>query len=158
VANVLHKTRSPADYRESVNTPDFPVLDWFLNPDISAVSSLARKYWRPGTNPVEPMDATEQATVDANEAAAVRATAKAAADAAVNGNDGYNLRAIAKMAIDEVNDLRRWIAAFKAQVALATNMANFQSRVAALPDMPDRTLAQAKTAYKNLIAGTQLDE
>ncbi len=56
-------------------------------------------------------------------------------------------RAIAALAIDEINTLREWIVAFKAATALASSLANLQSRVAALPDLPDRTLAQAKTAF-----------
>ena len=56
------------------------------------------------------------------------------------------LRASAGVTIDEINALRDWITSFKAAVAAATNLANLQTRVAALADMPDRTLAQAKTA------------
>ena len=47
---------------------------------------------------------------------------------------------------DELNILRDWIVDFKAEVALATSLADFQTRVAGLPDLPDRTLAQLKTA------------
>ncbi len=56
-------------------------------------------------------------------------------------------RAVAALAIDEINTLREWIMAFKAATAAATSLANLQTRVAALPDLPDRTLAQAKTAF-----------
>ncbi len=56
-------------------------------------------------------------------------------------------RAIAALAIDEINTLREWIVAFKAATAAASSLANLQIRVAALPDLPDRTLAQAKTAF-----------
>ncbi len=56
-------------------------------------------------------------------------------------------RAIAALAIDEINTLREWIVSFQAAVAAASSLANLQTRVAALPDLPDRTLAQAKTAF-----------
>lgn len=156
MADVLKKTA--IDYRRSVNTPDYPEVDWFHNPDVSAVAALPLKYWRVGTNPVEEMDAGQKAAVDAAEASAALAAAKAAADAAIDGLEGYEARALAKLMLDEINALRQWITSFKAATAAATNLANFQSRVAALANTPDRTLAQAKTAYKNLIAGTDLDE
>ncbi len=56
-------------------------------------------------------------------------------------------RAIAALALDEINTLREWIVAFKAAVAAATTLPNLQTRVAALPDLPDRTLPQAKAAF-----------
>ncbi len=56
-------------------------------------------------------------------------------------------RAIAALAIDEINTLREWIVSFQAAVAAATSLANLQTRVAALPNLPDRTLAQAKIAF-----------
>ncbi len=56
-------------------------------------------------------------------------------------------RAIASLTLDEINTLREWIVSFQAAVAAATSLANLQTRVAALPNLPDRTLAQAKTAF-----------
>ncbi len=60
-------------------------------------------------------------------------------------------RAIAALAIDEINTLREWIVSFQAAVAAASSLANLQTRVAALPNLPDRTLAQAKTAFINKV-------
>jgi hypothetical protein len=65
--------------------------------------------------------------------------------------DGRIIRALAVTTLGEVNDLRQWIAAFKVQVAAATSLANLQTRVAALPAMPDRTKAQLIAAIKNKI-------
>lgn len=67
------------------------------------------------------------------------------------------LRAAAAIMVDEINVLREWEVSFKAAVAAATNLANLQTRVAALPDLPDRTLAQAITAIKNKINGGTVD-
>jgi hypothetical protein len=156
MASVLNKTSG--QYLTSVHTPDYPTADWFINPDISAVQSVPTKYWRIGINPVQEMDAGEKAAVDAAQASAAKTSAKSSADSAIDGNGGYDLRAIAKLTIDEINTLRQWLASFKTETAAATNLANFQTRVASLPATPDRTLAQAKTAYKNLIEGASLDE
>ena len=62
------------------------------------------------------------------------------------------LRATILALIDELNTTRQWIASFKTEVAASTNLANLQSRVAALPSMPDRTAAQARTAIVNKLA------
>lgn len=67
------------------------------------------------------------------------------------------LRAEASVLVDEINTLRQWIVAFKVQVAAATTLADLKTRVASLPNMPDRTLEQAKTAIKNTIAAGTVD-
>ncbi len=61
--------------------------------------------------------------------------------------DARAYRAVVAVAVDEINTLREWIVAFKAATAAATSLANLQTRVAALPDLPDRTLSQAKSAF-----------
>lgn len=60
-------------------------------------------------------------------------------------------RAVASIMVDEINALRDWVTSFKAAVAAATSLADLKTRVAALNDLPDRTLAQAKTAFINKI-------
>jgi hypothetical protein len=82
------------------------------------------------------------------------------AKAAIDGNIrlGYDNRSIAKLIIDEINDLRQWLVSFKAAVAAATTLADLKTRVAALPNMPDRTMSQAKSAYKALIDSGVLKE
>lgn len=56
------------------------------------------------------------------------------------------LRAVVKVLVDELNALRQWDTAFKAATAAATTLADLKARVAALPNLPDRTLAQARSA------------
>jgi hypothetical protein len=53
---------------------------------------------------------------------------------------------------DELNILRGWIADYKTEVAAATSLGDLQTRVAGLPDLPDRTLVQLKTAIQNRIS------
>lgn len=218
MASVLHKTTMPADYRPSVHSPDFPTANWFHNPDISAVAAVPTKYWVLGQTVTE-MDAGQKAAADTAEANAAKTAAKTAADSAIDGNKGYDLRALAKLIVDELNVLRDdviGVATFTfdppsmANAAGATS-SNVTVTGAAFGDMVDvaapytlqgiiatayvtaadtvnvrlhngtgaavnlasgtwrvvvrrnaatapRTLAQAKTAYKNLIAGSDLDE
>lgn len=53
---------------------------------------------------------------------------------------------------DEFNICRSWTRDLKAAVAASTSLANFQTRVAALPTLQDRTLSQLKTAIRNRIS------
>lgn len=63
MANVLKKTT--LEYKESVNTPDYPSSDWLINPDMSAVVNVPRKYWKLVGNNVVEMTQTEKDAVDA---------------------------------------------------------------------------------------------
>jgi hypothetical protein len=67
------------------------------------------------------------------------------------------LRAEADVLVGELNILRQWFMSFKAEVAAATSLADLKSRVATLPDTPDRTLSQALTALKNTISQGNVD-
>lgn len=60
-------------------------------------------------------------------------------------------RAIVLTAIDEINILRDWITQFKIAVAGAATLAALKTAVANLPNLPQRTAQQAKTAITNKI-------
>ena len=65
------------------------------------------------------------------------------------------IRAVAAVATDEINLLRAWVAAYKVEVAASTTLADLKTRVAALPNMPARTLTQVRSAVAAKIdAGT----
>jgi len=66
-------------------------------------------------------------------------------------------RAIVSLLLDENNALRSWVMSFKAAVAAASNFADLKTRIAALPNLPDRTLAQAKAAFAAKIDGGTVD-
>ncbi len=68
MANVINRTT--LEYLESVNTPDYPVEDWIINPDLSGVAEVPRKYWKIVGDDVVEMDSGEKALVDASELAA----------------------------------------------------------------------------------------
>jgi hypothetical protein len=67
------------------------------------------------------------------------------------------LRAVVSLTVDELNDLRDWISLFKAATASATSLADLKARVAALPNLPARTLQQARTAIVNKVEAGQVD-
>jgi len=43
MANVLH--RHTHEYRRSVNTPEYDMVDWVINPDLAAVQRVDPRYW-----------------------------------------------------------------------------------------------------------------
>lgn len=63
MADVLHKTTK--EQRFSVNTPDYSDATWIINPDLSAVTGLPKRYWKiDGTNITE-MNQSEKDATDA---------------------------------------------------------------------------------------------
>ncbi len=119
--------------------------------------------WNPATVSVQPsnLQASAQATINAFDGSqsaydiwvATVTTAQKEAVTFMQRQDANAkaYRAIAALALDQINTLREWIVSFQAAVAAATSLANLQMRVAALPNLPDLTLAQAKTAFINKV-------
>jgi len=85
MASVLNRTTM--EFLRSANTPDFPVADWIINPDLSAVTGQPQKYWiidPPGSDTVRLATPTEQTAIDdaiaAQRTADDRAAGSGAAD------------------------------------------------------------------------------
>lgn len=97
---------------------------------------------------VAELDWSEAALI-AWESGQVQIEAHASVDATVANSK--LLRAFADILKDEFNAIRSWITDYKADVAAATNLTDLKTRVAANPNLPDRTLAQLKTALKDRI-------
>ena len=102
MGNVVH--RETKEFRRSVNDPDFPILTWIHNPDLSAVDGFLSKYWVITGDTISLMD---QAARDAVDAAEV--VADIAADRIVEkGRIDVEriLKALALVTKDEINILR----------------------------------------------------
>ncbi len=123
MADVFNRTTG--QYLKSVNTPDFDVADWIINPDLSAVTGQPVKYWiidPPASDTIRSATAGEQTTIDQGIADA-RETAEK--DGAKNSVDVERVvRALVDLLPDEFNILR------------------------ALHSLPDRTPAQVNAALK----------
>ena len=65
MANVLH--RITKTWIESVNTPDYSVAEWIINPDLAAVEHLESRYWKIVGDSVLPMSSAESEAVDRQE-------------------------------------------------------------------------------------------
>lgn len=132
MANVIHRTTF--EYRESVNSPDYPEVDWLHDPDVSALASVERKYWKVVGDTVVEMSQAEKDAVDAAIAAAQLASqvaeAKDIVDAALRwkGSMERAYRALVLVTLSEINILR------------------------AAAGLSARTADQVKTAIKNEIA------
>lgn len=106
------------------------------------------------------MSTTAKAAVDQANIALTSTTVRAGAKALLNGffSDPILQRAFADVVKDEGNIWRSWLTSFKAEVSSSTNLANFQSRVATLPNTPQRTLSQLKTAIEGKIDNGDVDQ
>lgn len=65
--DVLNRTTK--EFLESVNTPDYPLIDWIHDPDLSSVIGWDSKYWLITGDIVSLMSEAERDAVDASEAA-----------------------------------------------------------------------------------------
>jgi len=142
MANVLNRTTR--EFIQSANTPDYPVVDWIHNPDLSAVAGFDRRYWIVTGDAVSLMDAGARAALDA-------ATLEAARDDLANQIDQTEdiLRAVVLMVLDELNAHSAKINALLTAIDNASSLANLKTAVAAISDLPTRTAAQVKTAIRN---------
>lgn len=66
-------------------------------------------------------------------------------------------RALLLVMMDELNLLRAWVTSFKAAVAASTNLANLQTRVAALNSLPQRTASQIRPAVQGKMTAGDAD-
>lgn len=86
------------------HTPNFPVADWIINPDLSAVAGQPTRYFIITGDVVTLASAAEQVAIDAVIAEALLTSAR---DGAKNEfDDRRELVAFAKLLIIELNELR----------------------------------------------------
>lgn len=151
----VNKALDPGKLHEELAAAGVPVLTvrGFGDPAASGEAVLA-------DNATQQQQTDAAAVITAHDAAAsaltvLRGEAKSILTTA--GGAGKLQRAVAAVLVDEINSLRQWLASFKAEVAAATSLADLKTRVAGLPNMPDRTLAQAKTAIENKLDSGTVD-
>lgn len=105
MASVLNRTTK--EFKRSANTPDFPVADWIINPDLTAVAGAPIKYWiidPPASDTIRLATVGEQLVID-NQIAADQELAEK--DAAKTGTDtDRRLLGFMQVMVDEINILR----------------------------------------------------
>ena len=62
MSDVLHRTTK--EQRFSVHTPDYSVVTWIINPDLSGVTGVPKKYWEITGDVVSEMNQGEKDAVD----------------------------------------------------------------------------------------------
>ncbi len=117
MASVLNRTTK--QYLSSVNTPDYPVAQWIINPDLAAVSSQPVKYWTITDDTVTLISQAARDAIDAQEDSDRLDSISDQLD-----QNQSIMRAFTEVVLDEINTLR-------AQHSLAA-----------------RTLSQLKTAVR----------
>tara|TARA_Y100000310_G_C20692581_1_gene823308 strand:- start:2069 stop:2794 length:726 start_codon:yes stop_codon:yes gene_type:complete len=102
MSDVIHRTDRDSNgrliHKLSVNTPDYPLAIWVVNPDLSGVSDVAPLYWKVVGDSVLEMDQSEKDAADEEyatpdpglpgEGIAVEALATAGAGGQVPTSDG----------------------------------------------------------------------
>lgn len=73
MANVVNRTAVPVVVLYSVNTPDYPVSEWIINPDLTILETVPLKYIKVVGDLLVEMTAAEKAVVDAAELVAYKA-------------------------------------------------------------------------------------
>lgn len=142
MAAVLNRTTK--EYLRSANTPEYPVLDWIINPDMSAVEGWASKYWIITGDTVSLMTEAQRNAVDAAELEAMRDSVVTQLDAQEDILRGFMLAVL-----DELNGHALKINAILDAIDQATNLASLQTAVGQIADYPQRTPINLRTAVRN---------
>ena len=142
MATVLNRTTKQLIL--SANTPEYPVIDWIVNPDLSAVTGQPTKYWSISGDTVSLLNQAGRDAVDA----ALLAAARDATSTAMNAVEGLE-RALALVLLDELNLHASTTTAILNAVDGAATLAALKTAIAAIADVPQRTINQLKTALRN---------
>lgn len=142
MAAVLNRTTKA--YLPSANTPDFPVAEWIINPDLSAVVGFPSKYWEISGDVVSLMSQVDRDALDAADMQSQR-------DAAVAQLQQVEdvLRAFMLTVLDEFNrHALKHNELLDAIDGAANSAAGIKTAVAAITDYPQRTELDLRTVIR----------
>ncbi len=142
MSNVLNRTTKA--YIPSANTPDYPVAEWIIDPDMTAVVGYPSQYWIITGDVVTLMDAAARAQVDT----AALNTSRDSTAAVLNEPEAYP-RGYALVALDELNAHALKVNSILDAVDAATTLADMKTRIAAITDYPQRTINQMQNAVRS---------
>jgi hypothetical protein len=146
MATVLHRTTKELKFSADENF--HPVSDWIHEPNLSAVSGFASKYWNISGDVVTLMSEAERAAVDASDMGALRDSISEK----IESQQSYE-RAFAEILLDELNMHAARVNAILNAIDNGSSLASIKTAVAAIADVPTRTLAQLRTALRNKLDG-----
>lgn len=145
MASALNRTTKV--YFRSADTPDFPALEWIINSaqaDALFNAGVPSRYWNIVGDVVTEMTAPQKALVDAALLQAQRVATVAELDVV----EGI-LRAFMLVVMDEFNLHSTRLNAILTALDNATSLADLKAAIALIPDIPQRTNGQLKTAIGN---------
>lgn len=142
MAAVLNRTTK--QYLRSVNEPDYPVQDWIISPDLSAVVGFDSRYWTITGDVVSLMSQAERDAVDA---AAVVASRDAAVAQLQQAEDV--LRAFMLIVLDDRNLLAARLSSLLDAIDGAGSLAALKTSALAIENPPQYTEQQLRTAIRN---------
>lgn len=156
--------RTTKEYRQSIHTPDFPVEDWIINPNLSAVAGVENKYWKISGDVITEMNASEKQAVDDAEAAAQTTANRAEAVANPDEVTGIGVRVRALIELFNkrdnylVNRIAELQAAFDSVKASSGPADNIRAAIpASWLATNTRTRPEAIQAYKDDINAGNVD-
>jgi hypothetical protein len=144
MAAVLNRTTK--QYLASANTPDYPVEEWIINPDMSAVVGSQTVYWVITGDVVSLMSQAERDAVDA---VAVQSARDAAIAQLQQAEDV--LRAFMLIVLDDRNLLAARLSSLLDAIDGAGSFAALKNAAALIANPPQYTEAQLRTAIRNRI-------
>ena len=121
-----------------------PEANYIKDPDLSAVAGFSSIYWIITGDIVSLMTQAERDAVDAAQLTANRDSTAAQLDQL----EGV-FRAFALALLDELNRHSSRVTAILDAIDGANNLAGVKTAIAAIPDLPQRTVAQLKAAIRN---------
>lgn len=136
--------RTTKQYLPSANTPDYPVEDWIINPDMSAVVGYQPVYWVITGDVVSLMSQAERDAVDA---AAVRSARDAAVAQLQQAEDV--LRAFMLIVMDDRNLLAARLSSLLDAIDGAASLGALKSAASSIENPPQYTEQQLRTAIRN---------
>lgn len=142
MANVLNRTTK--EFLRSVNEPDYPIEEWIISPDLSAVEGFDSRYWIITGDVVSLMDQAARDAVDAAELLARRN-----AEAAQLANIESVLRAFMLIVLDEFNAHADKENSMRDAMDASTSLADMKTRIGAIENYPIRTEEQLRQAIRN---------
>lgn len=142
MATVLNRTNKRLI--RSVNTPDYPVAEWIINPDMSAVEGQSKKYWVITGDVVTLADQSTRDAIDA----ALLSTQRDGTAAQVDQVEDV-LRASLLSILDELNTKSDKMNETLDAIDAASNFSQMKTNIAAINDAPQRNISQMKTVIRN---------
>ena len=138
--------RVTRQFIRSVNTPDYPTIDWIINPDMGAVVGFNGKYWIITGDIITLMDQAARDVVDAAELSDRRDSIASELD-----NTQDVMIEFFKLVVQELNSKADKINAILLAAETANNLGAFKTAMNAIVDEPIRTMAQLKTALRSAL-------